>query len=425
MNIFIAQKGQRLGPFTVTELTEKVLQGEASLDDLAWHEGCADWKAIAEMPGLLDAVMPSMVSSAPAGGTLTDEAGSKRFEDRDWYYLVDAKPVGPITQMELAQLAKAETIKDETFVCREGMANWEKYGCLRKPTTALARRSALEGSILKPVERSTPNPCKLFVPWPCSVVGSVITGLWVIWFGAGTLAHLTGFIFLKDGSEVFGILVNLGLCFLGYLFFMSLRYVLVIAPYRRELRKAGCAKAPKVYTYDYLMNNSRAFIFTGIMAGLGMGVLIWENSLAIGDSRSSIESSRQHVSSLQYDVKESSKDVVAEAYRNTTDEQLRAEYERDIKLGIPADQAQSGYEQSKRQLEAFRAADAQSNNRIVNEAANALGTATINAITIKMYKFLNGVYGCLAIGCWAFAGWVWRSKVKDAHLTLGVRTQAV
>ncbi|MDR0534426.1 MAG: DUF4190 domain-containing protein [Verrucomicrobiales bacterium] len=44
--IFIGKNGQKLGPFSVAEIKQKLANGEISKFDLAWHEGLAEWKPL-------------------------------------------------------------------------------------------------------------------------------------------------------------------------------------------------------------------------------------------------------------------------------------------------------------------------------------------------------------------------------------------
>ena len=60
MNIFIAQNGSRIGPFSLDDLRNRVAQGETLLSDLAWHEGRTEWVPLHQIPEILDQVIPPL-----------------------------------------------------------------------------------------------------------------------------------------------------------------------------------------------------------------------------------------------------------------------------------------------------------------------------------------------------------------------------
>ena len=43
MQIYIAQNGQQLGPYTLEQVKAKLLAQEIKLTDMSWHEGIKDW----------------------------------------------------------------------------------------------------------------------------------------------------------------------------------------------------------------------------------------------------------------------------------------------------------------------------------------------------------------------------------------------
>lgn len=56
MQIFVASKGQRLGPFGLRRVTELLDDGELSPDDLGWHADIANWTPLSEIPALMAAI---------------------------------------------------------------------------------------------------------------------------------------------------------------------------------------------------------------------------------------------------------------------------------------------------------------------------------------------------------------------------------
>jgi uncharacterized RDD family membrane protein YckC len=52
-----------------------------------------------------------------------------------WYYMRGEERVGPITDAEVAALVRSGSITAETWVWREGMAQWQQYGEVAAPET--------------------------------------------------------------------------------------------------------------------------------------------------------------------------------------------------------------------------------------------------------------------------------------------------
>src|ERR1700677_1840196 len=53
MNIYIAQNGQRIGPYTVAEAQALAAAGTVHANDFAWYEGLADWIPLQQVPGFV------------------------------------------------------------------------------------------------------------------------------------------------------------------------------------------------------------------------------------------------------------------------------------------------------------------------------------------------------------------------------------
>ena len=56
----------------------------------------------------------------------------------EWYYAEDGQQRGPINETDFNNLVRAGTIKDDTLIWREGMANWQSYTEVRGGAAATA-----------------------------------------------------------------------------------------------------------------------------------------------------------------------------------------------------------------------------------------------------------------------------------------------
>ena len=64
MQIYIHRDGQQFGPYSVEEAKNYVASGSLLADDLAWHEGAADWAPLAQVVGVVSAD-PSPPAATP------------------------------------------------------------------------------------------------------------------------------------------------------------------------------------------------------------------------------------------------------------------------------------------------------------------------------------------------------------------------
>ena len=55
-----------------------------------------------------------------------------------WYYANEGKQFGPVSEAELAQLARGGIVRNETLVWREGMTGWQPYTQVNPAVTAVS-----------------------------------------------------------------------------------------------------------------------------------------------------------------------------------------------------------------------------------------------------------------------------------------------
>jgi hypothetical protein len=63
MNIYIAKDGQQLGPFSLADVQNQLIQGVISREDLAFHDGLSEWKPL---EAVLAAIPPDLPMPAAA-----------------------------------------------------------------------------------------------------------------------------------------------------------------------------------------------------------------------------------------------------------------------------------------------------------------------------------------------------------------------
>jgi uncharacterized RDD family membrane protein YckC len=56
MQIFVSSNGQRIGPFSVFQLSEMIKDDEVSPKDLGWYQGRDEWSPLSEIPALMSVI---------------------------------------------------------------------------------------------------------------------------------------------------------------------------------------------------------------------------------------------------------------------------------------------------------------------------------------------------------------------------------
>jgi len=100
MNIFIHRDGENYGPYTLEEIQEYLGNGTLIENDLAWHEGLADW---ATLSSVVESrfVQPTRPVSADfsAANRVPSSLEHQRIESLAYYiYVAEARPEGKALQ---------------------------------------------------------------------------------------------------------------------------------------------------------------------------------------------------------------------------------------------------------------------------------------------------------------------------------------
>jgi hypothetical protein len=68
MTLYISKNGERMGPYTITEIHELIAKGTFHAADWAWYEGLTEWVPLQQVPGIVSTSPPK---SVPAIGVTT------------------------------------------------------------------------------------------------------------------------------------------------------------------------------------------------------------------------------------------------------------------------------------------------------------------------------------------------------------------
>ena len=55
MQLYISREGQQFGPYSIEQARDYMASGNLLAEDLAWHDGAAEWVPLAQVPGVVPA----------------------------------------------------------------------------------------------------------------------------------------------------------------------------------------------------------------------------------------------------------------------------------------------------------------------------------------------------------------------------------
>jgi hypothetical protein len=425
MKFVVMVDGKAIGSFETNELVQAVQEGRIPLSAKAWRVGQDDWRELKDIPEL----------KALGFGSQTSH----------WYYVDGDKTFGPKTAEEMKMLLLHGSILTSTYVFREGLENWTKIESLSEFETDVppARRSpASEASNRAEITSGTPDPTipgstprtttaalippqtqakNLFVWWPSSIWGSSILAAILAYSLALLVGEVLALIVIVPGlgrtlsssdilASLFVFIIPPGI----YLLSLGLRYFSMVAPYKRVLRRSGINQnSQKVYFYDLLMENPKAFFAATVAILIVMALEIGETNRTIGANQDQIGSDYRYAQNVQHNAEEDAKDPITRMTLQITDEQLQADYDRALRNGVPSDLAWQDYQNAKRSVDETKATVALKASTALSNGVGALKSATASALKIKASKIARVWAWAVALLACAFSFWLWVQTRKE------------
>ncbi len=121
--------GQQTGPVEAAALKQLASSGRLKPSDKVRREDMGQWHQASAVNGLFVASQSASAgsSAAPASrsGLLAEtKPRAERANKDEWYYLQDGQQQGPISVVQLKQLATTGKLKRSDLIWKEGMAEW-------------------------------------------------------------------------------------------------------------------------------------------------------------------------------------------------------------------------------------------------------------------------------------------------------------
>jgi hypothetical protein len=152
MGIYIAKDGQQLGPYEVSGLVEAFAAGTIALSDLAWSEGEAEWKTLAEYAAKKGIeLVPVIPVAAPPPQPKEALAPPPPIKDA-WFVQRQGEEFGPYTKDVMRQyLADGNLVADDQ-VRHEDEKNYKPLSSvLPKPAVDLNAMAGKAADIISDI----------------------------------------------------------------------------------------------------------------------------------------------------------------------------------------------------------------------------------------------------------------------------------
>lgn len=116
MQFFVSSKGQRLGPFSIFQLSGMITEGEVSPNDLGWHQGREEWTPLSEIPALISVFEAKRESDLlrESGQPIDPASDTKSASKSDPIKNIDPAPGAPTATSPTAPAATQQPASTES-----------------------------------------------------------------------------------------------------------------------------------------------------------------------------------------------------------------------------------------------------------------------------------------------------------------------
>ena len=152
MEIQLVLNGEESGPHSLEEVQTLLANGDATLEDYAWFDGCADWITIAEIPGISDSSGEEIEAEESEAPSTEENADIYIWPDgaEDW--------VGPNTLAVVQEMIANGEAAETDYAAFEGSSEGATVADI--PGFSDAQNEAIEESIEEDVVEEEPVPAK-------------------------------------------------------------------------------------------------------------------------------------------------------------------------------------------------------------------------------------------------------------------------
>ncbi len=121
---YVAHHGLQKGPWTLNEVSEKLLAKELDWNDYLYDQKQEDWVLLLEFPSLTQLFNKSFKN--PIVETKKFKAVQDSEKDRAWYILKQNNNYGPFSKPEMVQMLQSKSLFEFDFIWRKDQDSWKR-----------------------------------------------------------------------------------------------------------------------------------------------------------------------------------------------------------------------------------------------------------------------------------------------------------
>jgi GYF domain 2/PilZ domain len=127
MSVFyVAQNGLQLGPFSVSQIEEKIKSGKLSWEDFVYDDKSQDWLLLMEFAPLTKFFNQSFKANPILDKFEKVSVDSDELKRRSWYVLKQKNNYGPFSKYEIIQMLQGRTVTEYDYIWNKNLKAWKK-----------------------------------------------------------------------------------------------------------------------------------------------------------------------------------------------------------------------------------------------------------------------------------------------------------
>ena len=121
---YVAQNGIQKGPWSLNEISQKLLSKELEWNDYIYDQKLEDWVLILEFSALTELFNKSFKN--PIAEVKTPTTSDDKEAHRAWYILKQNNNYGPFSKQEMVQMLQSKTLFEYDFIWKKNQDSWKR-----------------------------------------------------------------------------------------------------------------------------------------------------------------------------------------------------------------------------------------------------------------------------------------------------------
>lgn len=124
---YVSHSGEQQGPFTVSEIVNKIQSKQLDLNDYCYDQSKEDWVLIAQheaFAAALKSFAPAAPITKPPTPAIT--VTEKSSPTTEWYVLKGQNKFGPFSYQDVIRMLQEKSVFEFDYVWHSGLATWQR-----------------------------------------------------------------------------------------------------------------------------------------------------------------------------------------------------------------------------------------------------------------------------------------------------------